>query len=147
MKRVTIPGMSLNELSTLRLVTDTALVMLIWLVQLVIYPSFSSIEPARFIDWHHRYMRTISFIVIPLMLVQAALIGVQCINAPIPAHLISTAAVLAAWGATFTMSVPCHRKLQLMGKTEKWIDRLVRTNWIRTVAWSLAWLSLWFPHG
>ncbi|WP_372809215.1 hypothetical protein [Pontiella sp.] len=137
--------MSLNDPTTLRLITDTAMLMLIWLVQLVIYPAFRSIDPARFIGWHGGYMRTFSFIVIPPMLLQAGLIAVQCMRAPTPAHWISAAAVLAAWLTTFTVSVPCHRQLQLAGNTPKWTNRLIRTNWIRTAAWSLAWLGNGFP--
>jgi hypothetical protein len=145
MLRATIHGMSLNDPTTLRLITDSAMLMLIWLVQLVIYPAFRSIEPARFIRWHHGYMRTFSFIVIPPMLLQAGLVAVQCMRAPSLAHWISAAAVLVAWLITFSLSVPCHRQLQRTGNTPEWTDRLIHTNWIRTAAWSLVWLSNWLP--
>lgn len=126
---------------------DTAMLMVIWLVQLVIYPAFRAIERARFIDWHHRYMRTFSFIVIPPMLLQAGIIAFQCIHAPSPAAVASAVAVATAWLTTFTLSVPCHRKLQLLGNTPDWTDRLIHTNWIRTAAWSLAWLLNGFQRG
>ena len=56
---------------------DVALAMLLWLVQLVIYPAYLSIDKKQFPAWHHRYMRTISFVVIPLILAQALCIGFQ----------------------------------------------------------------------
>ncbi len=41
------------------------------------------------------------------------------------------------WLATFILSVPCHRQLQKSGKDLSTINRLVATNWIRTILWSL----------
>jgi hypothetical protein len=49
--------------------------------------------------------------------------------------------VLFIWISTFTLSVPCHKKLSL-GKDSKTIDQLVKTNWIRTILWSLKSLIL-----
>ena len=42
--------------------------------------------------------------------------------------------VLAIWGSTFLLQVPVHRALA-SGKDEKKIDRLVRSNWLRTMLW------------
>jgi hypothetical protein len=46
-------------------------------------------------------------------------------------------AVLGAWGITFLVSAPCHRILQ-EGKKTQMIDRLVRTNWWRTLLWTVS---------
>jgi hypothetical protein len=56
-------------------VVSFGLIVLIWLVQLVIYPAFASIAPERFARWHARYTRTVTWIVAPLMLGQAGLLG------------------------------------------------------------------------
>ncbi len=48
--------------------------------------------------------------------------------------------VAVAWLATFTLSVPAHDKLQAGGLDGVVVGRLVATNWIRTVAWTLAFL-------
>ena len=44
--------------------------------------------------------------------------------------------VLVVWCSTFTLQVPIHKRLQA-GKDKSKIKRLVSTNWIRTIAWSL----------
>lgn len=41
---------------------------------------------------------------------------------------------------TFLLSVPDHGRLQAQGKNLEVIDHLVRTNWLRTAAWTAAWL-------
>lgn len=130
-----------EQIAWIRLFVDTAMLMLIWLVQLVIYPAFAYISPERFSQWHHRYMRTISFIVVPLMLSQGLLAAFQCTVSLDFRLCIGAAALLLAYGTTFTLSVPCHRKLQEQGNLPALTRRLVRTNWIRTAAWSVVWLS------
>jgi hypothetical protein len=130
-----------EQLASIRLFVDTAMLMLIWLVQLVIYPAFEYVSAERFKEWHDRYMRTISFFVVPLMLLQGLLVYFQCTAAWGLMPCISAAALLLAFGTTFTLSVPCHRKLHEMGNLPALTRILVRTNWIRTAAWSVVWLS------
>lgn len=123
-------------LETLGLSVDAALAMLIWLVQLIIYPAFAQIRAEHFCDWHHGYMHAISLIVIPLMLAQAALITYGLISAFSWIGATAAGCMLIAWGVTFTLSVPCHRSLQKAGNTPKLVARIVVTNWFRTIAWT-----------
>ena len=133
--------MNAELVSLVRLAVDSAMTMLIWLVQLVIYPAFRSVDPALFRDWHQRYMRTISFVVIPLMLLQGGCVGLQCLVDSRPAHAASAVGILTAWIVTFRLSVPCHRLLQTEGRRGDVISRLVHTNWIRTVSWTGVWIA------
>ncbi len=51
--------------------------------------------------------------------------------------------VLLIWISTFLLSVPNHAKLA-KGKDDTHINRLINTNWIRTVLWTVkAGLSLY----
>ncbi len=129
-----------DGLDVTRIATDSAMAVLIWLVQLIIYPAFHSIESARFTEWHRKYMKTISIFVIPLMLMQAGCIGLQLREKPDAATLAAAGSVLLAWLITFGISAPCHRQLQHEGKDETVIRRLISTNWLRTACWSLTWL-------
>ena len=115
---------------------DVALAMLLWLVQLVIYPAYLSIDKKQFPAWHHRYMRTISFVVIPLILAQALCIGFQCLENDSLLVRAQVILFVIAWTTTFALSVPCHKKLQTKGWDEDLIKRLIHTNWIRTIAWT-----------
>ncbi|MEQ9363414.1 MAG: hypothetical protein RIF32_04185, partial [Leptospirales bacterium] len=53
------------------------LVVLIWLVQLVIYPAFMYADAEQFTDWHRVYTERVSLVVVPLMLGQLVLAGAR----------------------------------------------------------------------
>ena len=118
------------------------LVVLIWLVQVVIYPAFAEIAPERFTRWHAGYTRAVTWIVMPLMLGQVVLLGWLLMVRPSRWGYLAAGMVAVAWIATFTLAVPAHDKLHANGLDGCVIRRLVGTNWIRTVAWTLAFLFL-----
>src|SRR5919112_3032071 len=60
------------------------LVVLIWLVQIIIYPAFAEIAPDRFARWHAGYTRAVTWIVAPLMLGQVALLAWLAVVRPSP---------------------------------------------------------------
>jgi hypothetical protein len=122
-------------LPAIRTAVDAAMVALILLVQLIIYPSFHAISDDIFTSWHRRYVTVIGYIVIPLMLVQAGCIAVQLLDVADWPNVLSAIAVLGAWIVTFTVSAPGHQKLQHKGKDPEIITRLIHTNWLRTVCW------------
>lgn len=132
----------MNSLLQLQLIVDSGLLILIWLVQVIIYPSFHYIDTRDFKSWHMRYTRTISTIVVPLILMQAGF-ELYCALFEEPRWwriLLITAVLLS----TFILSVPCHRKLQDIGKNTAVIRRLVQTNWLRTLLWTLLFAhTLW----
>jgi hypothetical protein len=123
-------------------VVSFGLVVLIWLVQLVIYPAFASIAPERFARWHAGYTRTVTWIVAPLMLVQAGLIGWLVAVWPGALTIIASSSVAVAWAVTARGAIPLHDRLQANGPDPVLVRALVRANWIRTVAWTIAFLCL-----
>jgi hypothetical protein len=120
------------------------LVVLIWLVQVIIYPAFAEIEPDRFVCWHAGYTRAVTWIVAPLMLAQVALLAWLAIVRPSPRVLSAAAMVGLAWMATFALAVPAHDQLQAIGLDRAVVARLIAGNWVRTIAWTLAFLLLLF---
>lgn len=118
------------------LLIDFGLVVLIWIVQVIIYPGFRHLESHDFIRVHSSYTRNISFIVVPLMTVQLAMKGMRAHHETQYLTLAALALVLLCWAATFLLAVPCHRALGILGKDPAVINRLVRFNWIRTLGWS-----------
>ena len=112
------------------------LVVLIWLVQVIIYPGFHRIPPDIFIDYHRWYVKRISLIVLPLMISEVGMTIWWLLDAGTPGAVISTVLVVIVWSSTFLLQVPIHNRLT-SGKKEMLIRRLVATNWIRTIAWSL----------
>jgi len=65
---------------TARLVVDFCLVVLIWLVQLIIYPSFRYMSPEQLAIWHPKYTTLITLVVGPLMLAQVAVVGWEVVS-------------------------------------------------------------------
>lgn len=129
-------------------IVGAGLLVLIWLVQLVIYPAFHDIDPAGFRAWHAGYTATVTWVVAPLMLLQAGLAVWLWVAGAGPRWLlgVNVALIAIAWGVTFWISIPCHNALQRELSSQV-IDRLVRTNWLRTAAWTLAFLAALALHG
>ena len=113
------------------------LFVLIWMVQIIIYPGFHRIRPDDFINYHRWYVTRISIIVLPLMICEVILAVVWLTtNAFSFTSSLSALLILVVWLSTFGLQVPIHNRLQ-SGKDETLIRRLVDTNWIRTIAWTM----------
>jgi hypothetical protein len=121
---------------SLNLAVSWGLLVLIWLVQIIIYPAFDRIPAEDFRAFHRWYTVRIAAIVAPPMIGEALLTLHWIWSQPraTPA-LAATTLVAVVWLSTFGLQVPLHRRLQ-QGKAEDLIRRLVATNWVRTLAWS-----------
>lgn len=127
---------SYSNLVTFRLVNDFGLLLLIWMVQLIIYPAFERIQRDRFRSWHTNYTGLITIFVVPLMFCQVALIGYELVYFFSWKTCCSALVVTVCWTSTFALSVPLHSQLQALGNQSPIAKRLVSTNWIRTIGWS-----------
>jgi hypothetical protein len=119
-----------------------ALVGLIWTVQIVIYPLFSQIGPEAFRTYHLRYTTRIGLVVAPLMFAElgtAALLLYQGERSPW--FLVSLVLLALNWLSTWIVQIPLHKQLE-RGYSSEAQDKLVKTNWLRTFAWSLRGLCL-----
>ncbi|XLS28995.1 hypothetical protein ACJD0Z_17580 [Flavobacteriaceae bacterium M23B6Z8] len=131
----------MNLIELLRLLADFGLFVLIWTVQLVIYPGFRHYQEARLLYWHPKYTNLITYIVAPLMLGQLFLHGLQLFDAYNGYTLTSFVLVLVVWILTFAQAVPLHKNLTEGVALPESTEKLIRTNWNRTVLWTL--LFLW----
>ena len=118
---------------------DFGMFLLIWLVQVIIYPAFRQINETNFIIYHRSYCNAIGFFVIPVMACQLIGTSAACFFSIDNLIWVKMLAVIGAWVVTFLTSAPCHRQLQA-GKNAAVIERLIRTNWWRTFLWSLVFL-------
>ena len=85
---------------------DFAMFILIWMVQIIVYPTFHKIENEEFVDWHRKYCNAIGFFVLPVMscqLVEAASACFFTVGDLVWVKLIS---VLGAWIITFLSPHP-----------------------------------------
>lgn len=114
---------------------------LIWYVQVVQYPQLADVGAGAFRAYHARHRDRTAWVVGPPMVVELGCAGLFVLVRPagFPAPLAWAAAVLVlvVWAATFFVSVPLHAQLASGGDDRTLIVRLVRTNWLRTAAWTV----------
>ena len=122
---------------TARTVVDFGLVVLIWLVQLIIYPGFRYYNPAELSIWHPEYSNLITLIVGPLMLAQVGLVGWEMYLRLSWVTLLSASLVGLMWATTAFISVPLHNTIAAGDASPATLTRLVDTNWIRTIGWTI----------
>jgi uncharacterized membrane protein YGL010W len=116
------------------------LVGVIWVIQIVQYPFFSQISTNSFAAFHRTYRNWITPIVAPPMILELAT-AIWLLFFPIEnidGKLVwsGLALIVVIWISTFFIQVPLHEKLAEKFDS-KFHAALVRTNWIRTFAWSL----------
>ena len=115
------------------------LVGLIWTIQVVHYPLFAGVGPDRFPAYQESHARLITLVVGPVMLVEAAttMLFLTLRPAGIPAWVawVGLGLLAVIWISTALLQVPAHGRLA-EGFDPTVHDRLVSTNWIRTIAWT-----------
>jgi hypothetical protein len=118
------------------------------------YPLFLQVGAEHFASYETAHANRTTFVVAPLMLVELA----TSLLLLFPALRPSVVGDLGAWSgivlvgviwiSTGLVQVPLHNELHA-GYSAAVIGRLVTTNWIRTVAWTLrmglvfSWLVAW----
>ncbi len=117
-----------------------ALFGLIWTVQLLVYPQFRNVGPAAWDAYHAFHMQWITPVVGPLMLLEVGTMAALLLSGiwttqNVQAWIGGPVLIGLIWASTALVSVPLHHQLQ-SGFHLETIDRLVQTNWIRTILWS-----------
>ena len=111
----------------------------IWMVQVVHYPLMRFVSGEQFARFETAHRMRISWVVGPLMAVEGVSV-LAFLFAP-PAGLpwwlpwAGAGAEAIAIGTTVFVSAPLHEKLNAQFDPAT-LNRLVATNWIRTIAWT-----------
>ncbi|MFK7812649.1 MAG: hypothetical protein AB8B59_09155 [Maribacter sp.] len=121
----------------LRLIFDFGLLVLIWMVQIIVYPSFQFFQKENLIKWHEKYTRVISFVVIPLMFGQLIITVLQLIKIQSVFNICSLVLIGLVWAITFSQFVPMHSKISAGNADEILLKRIVKMNWSRTLLWTV----------
>jgi DMSO reductase anchor subunit len=120
----------------IRLLFDFGLLVLIWLVQLVIYPSFLYYEQDSLKRWHEKYTQKITYVVLPLMMGQLIITTIHLFNNFSTFTFGSFLMIITLWMMTFLIFVPLHSKISNNEINLSIVHQLIRLNWIRTLLWS-----------
>ena len=126
-----------------RHLSDCSLLILIWIVQLVIYPSFQFMSTEKLLLWHVKYTERMTWIAGPLILLQTTIVSMQIVQETSAVHILSASVVGVTWILTYFVSIPLHRTISQHGASPVVIKKLVHTNWYRTICWSVLFAIGW----
>ena len=119
---------------------------LIWFVQIVHYPLMSQVGDSNFVYYERAHTRTTTWVVAPVMIVEllsSIYLLAQADQPVVILPIVGFIALCVIWSSTLLLQVPAHRILE-QHFDAKIHARLVRTNWIRTLLWSLrSLIAMW----
>ncbi|MEX1218059.1 MAG: hypothetical protein WEA11_06040 [Acidimicrobiales bacterium] len=111
----------------------------IWTIQLVHYPLMRHVPATAFIEYERRHTKSITMVVGPLMAIEGlcvlAVFFARPAAIPIWSVWLGCALEALAIGTTALVSAPLHGRLEA-GFDATLLNRLIRTNWMRTAAWT-----------
>lgn len=106
----------------------------IWIIQLVHYPSFRYIDKRKLGDFHRHHTGGITPVVAPVMILElGSIIFLAIKSAAWSAPLLILTILI--WLSTFGYQVPLHNKLGNKWSDET-VEKLIRSNWVRTILWT-----------
>ncbi len=109
---------------------------LVWFVQWVHYPLFAAVGHDSFAGYEALHTRRTTWLVMPPMLIELASSGLLLWVVGGPLTWVGLGLLAAIWLSTVCWQVPCHTALQA-GFDAQLHRRLVLSNWLRTVLWTV----------
>jgi len=131
-----VSGEILRWLLAAHVVVTLFMTGLIWFVQVVHYPLFALVGKADFAAYERLHARRTGWVVGGPMLLELALALALAWSHGGAAAWCGLGLLGIVWLSTGTLQVPMHRRLE-HGFDQVFHRRLVRSNWVRTIAWSL----------
>ena len=118
------------------IVVNSILLGIIMMTQFVSYPLMKNYNE-NFHTIHQNYMKRMGYVAGSMMVLEFLIISFLFLlnfeNKVITAMFLITCLI---WLSTFVIQVPLHQELTKK-KENKLIQRLINTNWIRTILWSV----------
>tara|TARA_B000000475_G_scaffold175383_1_gene141059 strand:- start:2 stop:427 length:426 start_codon:yes stop_codon:yes gene_type:complete len=129
---------NLLSLEQLHLIATSMMVAIIWMVQILHYPSFLFVDKQQYTEFQQFHMKKISYIIVPIMLLElfsgfGILFYIEKAQLSLYASLILLVLIWVITGLFFTKY---HTELSKKYNRNT-ILRLIRFNWIRTVLWTI----------
>ena len=130
-----------TSLFFIQLVSSLWMCSLIWVIQLVHYPLFLYIDDSKRIDFSKLHQRRISALVMPTMLLELlSLGGLLYLDSRHSVLWLAALFLAIIWASTVFLQVPQHKLLSSeinKEKARKSAAFLVKSNWLRTLGWSI----------
>ena len=114
---------------------------MIWSMQVFEYPLFALVGRKEFPSYHAAHNRSLPFFVIlPSMLALGSaivLFWIRPASIPLWSVVLVVALDLAVLVSTIAWQAPLHGRLDREGFSAEVIRTLIRSNWIRTILWTI----------
>ena len=123
------------------IIIDFGLVVLIWMVQLLIYPSSKYYTTQQLYVWHKQYTLAMAIIVIPLMGSQLIIALITLIQTKDISTISHFTLVSLTWLTTMAFFVPLHNKVSNQMASNKTLKRMCTLNWIRVLLWTVIFIT------
>ena len=130
--------LELDFLYKIHIVSTSLMVGVIWIMQLVHYPSFNFINVEEYKSFQEFHMKRISLIVIPVMIMEltSGVLIFWIYQTDNIFFNISLFCLFFIWFLTAILFSKMHQKLTL-GYQISIVTKLVNSNWLRTISWTL----------
>jgi len=128
--------LEIELLSDIHFLSTSLMVGIIWVIQLLHYPTFHFIKESDYVEFQHFHMQRISFIVVPVMIIELLSGFMMVYYFRSNLLILCLIILLVIWLITFVFFTKLHQSL-LGGYDKIIVDKLVQINWSRTVLWSL----------
>ena len=120
----------------IQIISNSILIGVLLITQIISYPSLYSIDKTCFEKYHKNYVNSISYVVIPLMLIELFSLLYLTFYVSDLFMIKSLLILITIWLFTFICIVPLHNLLSKK-RSDDTISRLVNYNWLRTILWSI----------
>ncbi len=108
---------------------------LCWFVQIVHYPLMHEIDPKSFSNYEKKNLRT-AYIAAPVMTFELITGAALLYFNQESLLFINLALMTLIWLSTFIFQGPTHLALT-KGYDSTLVQKLIHTNWIRTIGWTI----------
>lgn len=130
----------------MQLICSWMMIGIIWFMQLVHYPLYAKIKEG-FIEYEKSQIRRVSFLVGPIMLIEAitsiVLVGVAPTGIQTILAALSLIILIFIWISTLLFLMGQHQKLSIRF-SKKILHVLIISNWIRAILWTIKGLLIIF---
>ena len=135
----------MNNFFLIQIITNSILIGILIITQIISYPSLSSIDKSYFEKYHKNYVNKISYVVIPFMLIELFSLLYLTYHISDLFMIKSLLILMTIWLFTFICIVPLHNSLSNKRSIDN-INSLINYNWFRTILWTIKLVIILFVY-
>ena len=135
----------MNNIFLIQIITNSILIGILIITQIISYPSLSSIDNSYFEKYHKNYVNKISYVVIPFMLIELFSLLFLTYHISDLFMIKSLLILMTIWLFTFICIIPLHNSLSNKRSVDI-INSLINYNWFRTILWTIKLVIILFVY-